>query len=150
MRRHGCRILAVALALAGGCAHTKATDDGTSKEPAQEEAKEKEKETKPSAAAEKHAKQGGELHPGKRDNVPVTTTPGGLLAPGAEDKIRERLVEGGYLPQGGKSSEAGLREGLKRFQRAKDLPETGVPDHETVKRLGLDPGQTFHQGAVKD
>ena len=140
-------ILAIAIGLAGGCAHTKATDDGTSKESTkQEEAK----ETKPRAAPGGHTKQSTELHPGKRDAVPVATTPGGLLVPGAEDKIRERLVVGGFLDRDARSSDAAMREGLKQFQRAKDLPATGVPDHETVKRLGLDPDQTFRQGIVKD
>jgi hypothetical protein len=147
MKGHGFRILAVAVAVAGGCAHAKSTDDGTSKEPTQQEDA---KDTKPQAAPQKHAKQSSEPQRGNSDAVPVSTTPGGLLAPGAEDKIRDRLVEEGFMARDAKSSEAGLRQGLKRFQRAKDLPETGMPDHETVKRLGLDPDQTFRQGAVKD
>ena len=139
-------IVAIAVALACGCGHAKSTDKGTSEAPPQEEAK----QAKPRAASEGHAKQHGDAHAGKRDDVPVSTTPGGLLAPGAEDKIRERLAADGFLPGDGKSSEAAQREGLKRFQRAKDLPATGVPDHETVKRLGLDPNQIFSQGNVKD
>ena len=148
MTRRRWPMLAIAIALAGGCAHTKVTDDGTSKEAKQEQAK----ESKPRAAPEEraHAKQASELHPGNRDAVPVATTPGALLVPGAEDKIRERLVAGGFLARDAKSSDAAMREGLKQFQRAKDLPATGVPDHETIKRLGLDPDQTFRQGIVKD
>jgi hypothetical protein len=146
MKRRRLPILAVVVALAGGCAHSKVTDDGTSKETKKEEAK----ETKPRVAPERRAKQGSELHPGDRAATPVATAPAGLLVPGADEKIRERLVAGGFLPRDAKSSDAAMREGLKRFQRAKDLPATGVPDHETVKRLGLDPDQTFRQGIVKD
>ena len=140
-------VIVLAVALAVGCAHTKVTDDGTSKEPKQEEPA---KETKPRAAAEGRARQGSDLHPGNRDAVPVATTPSALLVPGAADKIRERLVAGGFLARDAKSSDAAMRECLNRFQRAKDLPATGVEDHETVKRLGLDPDQTFRQGIVKD
>jgi hypothetical protein len=146
MMRRRWPTLVIAIALAGGCAHTKVTDDGTDKESKKEEAK----EPKPRAAPEGRVKQGGELHPGNRDAVPVATTPGGLLVPGAEDKIRERLVAGGYLAPDAKSSDGAMRDALKRFQRAKDLPATGIPDHETVKRLGLDPDQTLRQGIVKD
>ncbi len=48
------------------------------------------------------------------------------------------------------ASDAATREGVRRFQRAQDLPATGVPDAETVKRLGLDPDKTFRRGTVKD
>jgi Putative peptidoglycan binding domain len=150
MKQPSWPVLAIAVVLAGACAHTKTTDDGTSKETKPEANPVEAKETKPRAAPERHAKQGSELHPGDRDATPVATAPAGLLVPGAADKIRERLVAGGFLPRDAKSSDAAMREGLKRFQRAKDLPATGVPDHETVKRLGLDPDQTFRQGVVKD
>jgi hypothetical protein len=43
-----------------------------------------------------------------------------------------------------------MSDGLRRFQRAHDLPATGIPDHQTVKDLGLDPDQIFRQGPVKD
>ena len=34
---------------------------------------------------------------------------------------------------------------LRRFQAAHDLPSTGVPDHETVRRLGLNPDELFRK-----
>jgi murein L,D-transpeptidase YcbB/YkuD len=43
-----------------------------------------------------------------------------------------------------------MRDGIRRFQRAHDLPATGVADNETVKSLGLDPDQIFRKAAVKD
>ena len=57
-------------------------------------------------------------------------------------------MAGGFL--GRDASDAAKRQGLRRFQRAHDLPATGVADHETVKRLGLDPDQIFRQATVKD
>ena len=43
-----------------------------------------------------------------------------------------------------------MRDSIRRFQRAEDLPATGVPDRETVERLGLDPDETFRRGTVKE
>ena len=106
------------------------------------------KKTKPKPRA--GDKKGSELHPGKPDAVPVATAPEALLAPGAEDKIRERLVAGGFLATDADKSNGATRGGIRRFQKAQDLPATGVPDAETVKRLGLDPDKTFRRGTVKD
>ena len=33
---------------------------------------------------------------------------------------------------------------LGAFQKAEALPETGMPDYETLARLGLDPSDVFH------
>ena len=142
-------ILWVSLALGGACAHTKTTDDGTEKqEPTKQEEQPKRapKESKAPAGEGK----GSELHPGKSDAVPVATAPDVLLAPGAEDKIRERLASEGYLDGGDKESKGSTRAGIRRFQKEHDLPTTGVADHETVKKLGLNPDQIFRKGTVKD
>jgi putative peptidoglycan binding protein len=139
-----CMALAVSFALGGACAHTKTTDDGTDKK--QKTAEEKQEKQRTAETR----KSTPDLHPGDRDAVPVATAPGALLKPGAEDKIREQLVAAGFLARDGKASDASMREGLRDFQRAKDLPATGMPDHETVKRLGLDPDEIFRQATVKD
>jgi hypothetical protein len=144
------RLLLAALALSGACAHTKTTDDGSSR-PAEAEkepqAKKQEKKQTPRAPGEG---KGSELHPGKPDAVPVATAPEALLKPGAEDKIRERLIAGGFIDRDEKESGAAMRRGLRRFQKEHDLPATGVADHQTVKGLGLDPDQIFRQATVKD
>jgi len=145
------QILFLSIALGGACAHTKTTDDGTEKTEKKEDRKDegKEAEAKPRAAAPLSG-QARELHPGNREAVPVATAPDALLKPGADDKIRERLGAGGFLPRDAKASEGSMRDGLRRFQKANDLPATGVPDHETVKKLGLDPDQTFRKATVKN
>jgi hypothetical protein len=139
-------ILWVSLALGGACAHTKTTDDGTEKqEPTKQEEAPKRARTEPKAPAAEG--KGSELHPGKSDAVPVATAPDVLLAPGADDKIRERLASQGYLDGDDKGS---TRAGIRRFQKEHDLPTTGVADHETVKKMGLNPDQIFRKGTVKD
>ena len=144
------RVFLVALALGGACAHAKTTDDGTEKA-AETETKENEQQApKPSAGGKAGGKKGAELHPGNPDAVPVATAPDALLVPGAEREIRERLIAGGYLAADADKSNGATRAAVRKFQKAQDLPATGVPDAETVKRLGLDPDKTFRRGTVKD
>ena len=81
----------------------------------------------------------------KPGDVPVSTSPAGLLAPGADDKIRDKLAAAGFAADGKSTKEA-----MRRFQQANDLPATGSPDHETVKKLGLDPNDIFRAATVKD
>src|SRR4029079_17837352 len=135
-------LVVLATALVGACAHTKTADQGaasTEQDGGSQGAKE-EKATKPApiGAGPREGKQGG----GKHGGVPLATAPEALLAPGAEKKIRERLAADGFLARDA-DSDAATREGLRRFQRAKDLPATGVADQETVRRLGLDPDEIF-------
>jgi hypothetical protein len=151
--RRGAWIVSLALALGGACAHTKTTDEGREKEAGEQEGEAKEaKNAKEDAkpARRDPAGPGSELHPGKPDAVPVATAPEALLAPGAEDKIRERLSAQGFLKDDAKGSEGSMREGIRRFQEAHDLPATGVADRATVKGLGLEPDQIFRKKTVKD
>jgi hypothetical protein len=142
------RLLLIAGAVAGACAHAKTTDDGTEEQPPKEETQ-AETKAKPRSAPEPGSR-APELRPGDRDAMPVATKPEALLAPGAADKIRERLVDTGYLDEDAAPSAGAMRDSIQRFQRAQDLPATGVPDHATVERLGLDPDETFRRGTVKD
>ena len=143
------QVLLVALALGGACAHAKTTDDGTEKAAAKE-TKADDPNPKERKARAGGKKKGGELHPGNPDAVPVATAPEALLAPGADEQIRERLIAGGYLAAGADKSSGDTRGAIRKFQKAQDLPATGVPDAETVKRLGLDPDKAFRRATVKD
>lgn len=139
------RVLTIALAVGGGCAHTKTTDQGDEQKTAQP-SEEKTTPEKPRPARAKHEPARAESK--DEDGVPLATSPGGLLAPGAEQKIREQLVAHGFLKDDAKSG--AMSEGLRRCQAAHDLPATGMPDNATIKALGLKPDQIFRQGPVKD
>jgi hypothetical protein len=123
-----------ALALVG-CAHTKTT------EPADPEAAEKPSSTE-------RAPRTGKLRVAPTGEQPKTTplaqAPEGLLTPGAEQKIHAKLSAGGFLNE---DANASIGAALRRFQAAHDLPSTGVPDHETVRRLGLNPDDLFRKAA---
>ena len=129
------RLVLAVIALAG-CGHAKSTDEGKPAKEAEPEAEAKKPEPTRKRAPEPAS---------NPDDVPVSTSPAGLLAPGADDKIRDKLAAAGFAAQGKSTKEA-----LRRFQRANDLPATGIPDHETVKKLGLDPDQIFRAATVKD
>jgi hypothetical protein len=132
-------VVAVLVALAG-CSHAKTTDEGKPAREATPEAKE-EVEAQKSKPAPARAREPAS----KPEDVPVTTSPAGLLAPGADDKIRDKLAAAGFAADGKSTKEA-----LRRFQKANDLPATGSPDHETVKKLGLNPDEIFRAATVKD
>ncbi len=70
------------------------------------------------------------------EDIPVASSPQGLLKPGADEKVREKLG----VPKNG-----GMRKALMNFQREHDLPATGMLDHETVEKLGLDPKDIFQK-----
>ncbi len=143
------RQLAAVGALAGalGCGHAHTTDATSPSTP------EKVEERTPPAdhpdRVSGHAAGGGapaKQNPAETGGIPVASSPEGLLAPGAEDQIRDKLASGGYLDKDDKH--ASLDAGLRKFQKARDLPETGIPDHQTIQALGLDPGRIFKHADV--
>ncbi|HXU62453.1 MAG TPA: peptidoglycan-binding domain-containing protein [Polyangia bacterium] len=137
---------AVALGLlagALGCGHTKTTDAASA---GSEKAEER---TPPADHPDRvPGASSGAKHenPTQTSAIPVPASPEGLLAPGAEDQIRDKLADGGYLDKGDKAGS--LDAGLRKFQKAKDMPVTGIPDHRTIQALGLDPGRIFKHADV--
>ena len=115
-----------ALVLALGCGHTHTVENTA---PA------------PSPAAQDQQLPAGGRHRGEGTGAPVATSADALLAPGGAEKIRAKLRDQGFLEH----DDDALGTGLRRFQAKHDLPETGMPDHETVAKLGLDPDQIFRK-----
>ncbi len=141
-------VRAGALALLLGtlsCGHTKTTDATSPSTP------EKAEERTPPADHPDRVSSGQAVRestgaakrdtPAETKGIPVAASPEGLLAPGGESQIRDKLSDGGYLDK--KDEHASMDAGLRKFQKAHDLPETGIPDHKTVSALGLDPGRIF-------
>jgi hypothetical protein len=117
------------------CAHVKTT------EPAKPETAQKPSSTErvPSTGKVRVAPNGDQPK-----TTPLAQAPEGLLTPGAEQKIHDKLSAGGFLKEDANASTGAA---LRRFQVAHDLPSTGVPDHETVRRLGLNPDDLFRKAA---
>jgi hypothetical protein len=79
--------------------------------------------------------------------LPLATTPAELLVPGAIEKIQDALAARGYLDPSAKRGhlDVATAGSIRRFQSDQDIARTGIPDHETVRRLGLDPDALFRR-----
>jgi hypothetical protein len=101
------------------------------------------KRPKPEAAAKTDDDKAKPRDEGTAD-TPIPRNPAAALEHGQLKEIQRRLAQRKLL---GEHEEGNLDEptrvALRRLQKAEDLPETGLPDHETVRKLGLDPDQVF-------
>jgi peptidoglycan hydrolase-like protein with peptidoglycan-binding domain len=92
-------------------------------------------------APDQPAEKGVPPAPG-RPRVPAA--PEALLAPGAIGKIQRQLERKGYLGAHRRGElDDPTSAALARFQEDEGLAATGMPDRETVARLGLDPQAAY-------
>ena len=74
-----------------------------------------------------------------------------LLAPGAIGELQRALADRGHLE--GRHREGELDRAtsaaIRRFQEEEGLAATGMPDRETLSRLGLDPEDAYGRDAVR-
>ena len=126
-----------------GCAHTKTTAADSVPEPPPGASPPTDKPAARAGHGEGHAHH---AEPTETGAIPVASSPEALLAPGGEKDIRDKLADGGYLKKGDESQST--QAALRQFQKAHDLPQTGIPDHATVKALGLDPNRIFKHADV--
>ena len=77
---------------------------------------------------------------GAKTGTPVTSTPQGLMHDGAERKIQDRLRAKGLLRKDQLTGrlDPATQEALRRFQKSKGLPATGLPSYGTIEQLGLE------------
>jgi peptidoglycan hydrolase-like protein with peptidoglycan-binding domain len=86
--------------------------------------------------------------PVKPGHPPLAAAPDDLFVPGAVERIQQALAERGYLAlqavQPGRLDRL-TGAAVRQFQSDQGLARTGIPDHETVRRLGLDPDALFRK-----
>ncbi len=75
--------------------------------------------------------------PSEPGHRPLASSPAQLMAPGSADAIADALRKRGLLSENASSKE--LEAALRAFQDSQGLAATGFPDHETLRKLGLDP-----------
>ena len=75
--------------------------------------------------------------PSEPGHPTLASSPAQLMAPGSADVIAEALRKRGLLS--GDASSTALEEALRSFQKSQGLAATGFPDHETLRKLGIDP-----------
>jgi hypothetical protein len=82
--------------------------------------------------------------PPKEGRPRVPAAPEALLAEGAVTEIQRALAGRGLL---GKHMDGELdaptSAALRKFQRQEELAQTGFPDRETLRRLGIDPEKAY-------
>jgi peptidoglycan hydrolase-like protein with peptidoglycan-binding domain len=76
--------------------------------------------------------------PPRRGRPAVPAAPEGLLAPGAVGELQAALADRGYLKTHSKGElDEPTSAAVERFQRDEGLAATGMPDRETLRRLGI-------------
>ena len=80
---------------------------------------------------------------------PVRTTPGGMLDPKSIKELQGKLTSRGFnAPASGQLDEA-TEAALRKFQHHESIASTGLPDFDTLRRLGMDPKQVYLGGTKK-
>jgi Putative peptidoglycan binding domain len=98
----------------------------------------------PSGGKDEKAASGSSPPSSAPGGPPLNMSPGAILKPGAAEKIDEALRKRGFAaPADDKNLGAGSEKQLRLFQKSEGLAETGLPNRETVQRLGLDPDSIF-------
>ncbi len=62
-----------------------------------------------------------------------------LRKPGGTAALKKALAKAGFLSDGDSASEKGLHDAIVQFQAKNDMAQTGFADHETLRKLGLNP-----------
>jgi hypothetical protein len=82
--------------------------------------------------------------PPKEGRPRVPASPEALLAEGAVSEIQRALDARELLGEHARGElDAPTSAALRRFQEEEGLAQTGFPDRETLRRLGLDPEKAY-------
>jgi peptidoglycan hydrolase-like protein with peptidoglycan-binding domain len=82
--------------------------------------------------------------------APLAASPGGLFVPGGVEQIQNALTSRGYLDLDTANAgeiDASTTAAIRKFQSDEGIARTGNPDHETVRRLGLDAERLFRKSS---
>ncbi len=96
-------------------------------------------------------KPGEARRPAKPGRPPLAASPSGLFVPGGVGKVQRALADKGYLDLGAARKgdvDQATSDAIMKFQRDEGLARTGNPDHETVRRLGIDPDSVFRKSSA--
>jgi hypothetical protein len=80
---------------------------------------------------------------------PVRTTPGGMLDPKAMRQIQSALSRHGVSTPSSGLLDDETQAALRKFQAKEQIAQTGMPDYDTLRRLGLDPKSIYIGGAQR-
>jgi hypothetical protein len=119
------------------CLHAQTTD---ANKPASGQPTDSESESNSGAPAAKKPRLPDENGRISEPGHPVlSVSPVGLRKPGGTERLEVALNKAGFLQESSGANEGDLRQAVIRFQAKHDLAKTGFADHETLRRLGLNP-----------
>jgi peptidoglycan hydrolase-like protein with peptidoglycan-binding domain len=80
---------------------------------------------------------------------PVRTTPGGMLDPKSMKQVQSKLsTKGFHVAESGQLDEP-TQAALRKFQKHEKMAATGMPDFDTLRKLGLDPKSIYLGGTQR-
>ncbi|MDP3231513.1 MAG: peptidoglycan-binding domain-containing protein [Myxococcales bacterium] len=129
------RVVLLSLACLVGCAHATKTAAVAKKDP----------EAKSAAPKNGESKEGEPKKPAAvRDEMSTSATTKAMFKPDGlkvmQKALQDKKVEA--IEVTGKF-DTQTQEALRVFQKAQTLPDTGLPDFETLRRLGLEPDDVY-------
>jgi hypothetical protein len=80
---------------------------------------------------------------------PVRTTPGGMLDPQSIKQIQGKLSARGFKVAESGELDQPTEAALRQFQKHEQMASTGLPDFDTLRRLGLDPKKMYVGGTQR-
>jgi peptidoglycan hydrolase-like protein with peptidoglycan-binding domain len=80
---------------------------------------------------------------------PVRTTPGGMLDPKSVKELQSKLDHKGYKTSDSGQLDEETQAALRKFQKSEHVSPTGLPDYDTLRRLGLDPKKIYLGGTER-
>jgi hypothetical protein len=141
--------IACLLVLCAACFHTHSVgkqDDDSGKDEKQEKS---EKQDKPQQKAALHSAKPSQVrNPQEPGGPPLSAGPAGLFVPGGVERVQNALAGKGYLDMSKAKKgdiDAETSAAVRRFQSDQGIARTGNPDHETLRRLGLDPDELMRR-----
>lgn len=144
------RVFIVAALASAACFHTHKVakgdtgDKGAKEEKSDDRGAPQPKESEGGASA----KPSQARRPQKPGGPPLSAGPEGLFVPGGVEQVQNALAHKGYLDMGEAKKgaiDAQTSAAVRKFQSDEGIARTGNPDHETLRRLGLDPDKLFRK-----
>jgi len=84
-----------------------------------------------------------------RSQRPVRTTPGSMIDHQSMVELQRALSRHGERVQASGVLDDATQAALRRFQKQQGQPATGLPDYDTLRRLGLDPKRVLLGGTYR-
>jgi len=142
------RMLIAGVLACAACFHTHKVAKGDKGDAKEAQSDDREARQPKESEGGASAKPSQARRPQKPGRPPLSAGPEGLFVPGGVEQVQNALAHKGYLDMGeAKKGEidAQTSAAVRKFQSDQGIARTGNPDHETLRRLGLDPDKLFRK-----